>query len=56
MYSSISEQAGAARNFVQEYVKHDGHCTILPAEIAKAFSHLREWKASGVRPPGGELK
>ena len=25
-------------------------------EIARAFSELREWKTSGVRPTGGELK
>ena len=23
--------------FVQQYVKHDGHCTILPDEIAAGF-------------------
>jgi pimeloyl-ACP methyl ester carboxylesterase len=56
MYESLVEQAGTATHFVQEYVKHDGHCVILPNEIAKAFSRLREWKSSGVRPPGGELQ
>ena len=55
-YEYLAEQAGAAANFVQQYVKHDGHCAILPAETAKAFSELREWKSSGVRPLGGELK
>ncbi len=55
-YSALAEQAGSAPNFVQQYVKHDGHCTILPNEVAKAFSELREWKSSGVRPVGGELK
>lgn len=55
-YEAVVEQAGAAANFVQEYVKHDGHCVILPNEIARAFSQLREWKSSGVRPSGGELK
>jgi pimeloyl-ACP methyl ester carboxylesterase len=55
-YEILSEQAGASQWFVQEYVTHDGHCTITAPEIAKAFSELREWKSSGVRPPGGELK
>lgn len=55
-YTGLTEQAGSAANFVQQYVNHDGHCTILPNEIARAFSELREWKTSGVRPIGGELK
>jgi len=55
-YTALAEQAGLGVNFVQQYVKHDGHCVILPNEIAKAFSQLREWKSSGVRPQGGELK
>ena len=49
-------QETVVSNFVQEYVKHDGHCTILANEVAKAFSQLREWKSSGVRPKGGELQ
>lgn len=55
-YAILAEQSGASQWFVQEYVTHDGHCTITAPEIAKAFSELREWKSSGVRPPGGELK
>jgi pimeloyl-ACP methyl ester carboxylesterase len=55
-YQLLAEQAGASQWFVQQYVAHDGHCTITAPEIAKAFSELREWKSSGVRPPGGELK
>ena len=56
IYTSLTEQSGSSANFVQQYVAHDGHCTILPNEIAKAFSQLREWKSSGVRPQGGLLK
>jgi pimeloyl-ACP methyl ester carboxylesterase len=55
-YAILAEQSGASQWFVQQYVTHDGHCTITAPEIAKAFSELREWKSSGVRPPGGELK
>jgi pimeloyl-ACP methyl ester carboxylesterase len=54
MYQSLVDQAGASNLFVQQYVKHDGHCTITPQEIAKGFSQLREWKSSGVRPNGGD--
>ncbi|HZT39921.1 MAG TPA: alpha/beta fold hydrolase [Bryobacteraceae bacterium] len=55
VYQSLVEQSGAAPLFVQQYVPHDGHCAILPNEVARAFSELREWKSSGVRPAGGEL-
>jgi pimeloyl-ACP methyl ester carboxylesterase len=55
MYPAITEQAGARDNFVQEFVEHDGHCMILPPEIARGFSELREWKNNGVRPPSGLL-
>lgn len=54
-YESIVEQAGSTQNFVQQFVKHDGHCTILAPEVSHAFSELREWKSSGVRPTPGEV-
>lgn len=54
-YASLAEQAGSANLFVQSYVARDGHCSITPAEIGRAFSLLREWKTSGVRPNGGHL-
>ena len=53
MYSNLVENAGSSDLFVQQYVEHDGHCTILPAEIARGFSQLREWKNHGVRPQPG---
>ena len=52
-YSTIAEQGGGSSLFVQQYVKHDGHCAILPAEVARGFSQLREWKTNGKRPPAG---
>ena len=55
MYPGITELAGSRDNFVQEFVEHDGHCVILPQEIARGFSELREWKNSGIRPPSGLL-
>ncbi len=53
MYPSLTESAGSQDMFVQQYVEHDGHCTILPHEIAHAFAALREWKDSGVKPQPG---
>ncbi len=54
MYESLSDQAGTSSLFVQQYVKHDGHCAITPQETGRGFSQLREWKSSGVRPKGGD--
>jgi len=54
VYQSLVDGAGASSFFVQQYVKHDGHCRILPDEIKKGFSQLREWKSSGVRPKSGD--
>ena len=53
MYASLTQQAHSAAMFVQQYVKRDGHCAILPDETARGFSQLREWKSNGVRPPSG---
>jgi pimeloyl-ACP methyl ester carboxylesterase len=55
MYESTVEQAGSAALFVQQFVKHDGHCAILPDEISRGFTELRTWKATGSRPQGGEV-
>jgi pimeloyl-ACP methyl ester carboxylesterase len=55
-YQSTVEDAGTANLFVQQYVKHDGHCAIQADEIARGFAELREWKSTGTRPQGGELK
>src|SRR5271170_4662654 len=55
-YSTLVDLAGTQSLFVQQFVKHDGHCAILPAEISKGFTELREWKNNGTRPVGGELK
>ncbi len=49
-YSLLARQAGSEGLFVQQYVKRDGHCAILPAELARGFEQLRQWKATGARP------
>jgi pimeloyl-ACP methyl ester carboxylesterase len=53
-YQTLVDSAGTSSLFVQQYVKHDGHCRILPEEVQKGFSQLREWKSSGVRPKAGD--
>jgi pimeloyl-ACP methyl ester carboxylesterase len=55
-YSTLVELAGTSNLFVQQFVKHDGHCAILPEEMSRGFSELRAWKKNGTRPIGGELK
>jgi pimeloyl-ACP methyl ester carboxylesterase len=55
MYEATVEQAGSGALFVQQFVKHDGHCAILPEEISRGFTELRTWKATGSRPLGGEV-
>ena len=56
MYQSTVEEAGTQNLFVEQYVKHDGHCAIQADEIARGFAELRQWKSTGTRPMGGELK
>lgn len=53
MYAGIVERAGSANMFVQQFVEHDGHCAIMPAEIGRGFSALREWKTNGTKPAFG---
>lgn len=54
-YQTTVMNSGASNLFVQQYVKHDGHCTIAPEEIASGFAELRAWKSGGTRPRGGEV-
>lgn len=53
-YQAVIDHAGNHELFVQQYVKRDGHCSITPAETARAFDELREWAKSGKRPPVGD--
>jgi pimeloyl-ACP methyl ester carboxylesterase len=52
-YPELTEQSGSQGMFVQQYVKHDGHCAILPSEVAAGFTELRAWKDNGVKPHSG---
>lgn len=52
-YSLLTQQMGTENLFVQQYVKHDGHCAINNTEVARGFAELREWKDRGTAPAGG---
>ena len=54
-YSATIDVAGTSTMYVQQFVKHDGHCAITPAETAAGFAELREWKSHGTKPQGGEV-
>ncbi|HTS77544.1 MAG TPA: alpha/beta fold hydrolase [Bryobacteraceae bacterium] len=54
-YETTLENSGTDDLFVQQYVNHDGHCAIMPDEIAEGFSELRAWKSKGVKPAPGEV-
>jgi pimeloyl-ACP methyl ester carboxylesterase len=55
LYADQVQRAGSSRNFVQQYVKADGHCHFSGAQTAAALDELIQWKHSGVRPEGGPL-
>jgi pimeloyl-ACP methyl ester carboxylesterase len=52
-YADAVSRAGSTDEFVQQYVKHDGHCNIKGPEMAAALGELIRWKRSGVRPGPG---
>lgn len=52
-YQTIAELGGSGSLFAQQYVRHAGHCSISPAETARGFAELREWKKQGKRPAAG---
>jgi len=55
MYALLARETGKADLFVQQYVKHDGHCNISPEETARGFDELRAWKEKGTRPQPGSI-
>src|SRR5579864_6156525 len=52
-YSPLTEQVGTQNLYVQQYVKHEGHCAINNSEVARGFAERREWKNHGIRPAAG---
>jgi hypothetical protein len=55
-YFLTAREAGAGQFFIQQYVKHDGHCNIKPTEIERGFSELLAWKKDGKPPKAGWLQ
>ena len=54
-YSLLTREAGNGDMFVQQYVKHDGHCNITPEETEHGFKEVREWVQSKRTPQAGWL-
>ena len=54
-YSLLTREAGAGDLFVQQYVKHDGHCHITAEETEKGFQELKRWKTIHQAPKAGWL-
>jgi pimeloyl-ACP methyl ester carboxylesterase len=54
-YSLLTREAGSGDLFVQQYVKHDGHCKITAEETEKGFQELRHWKDTKQAPKAGWL-
>jgi len=52
-YADAVGRAASSGEFVQQYVKHDGHCNIQGPEMAAALGELIRWKRSGVKPEPG---
>jgi pimeloyl-ACP methyl ester carboxylesterase len=55
LYAEQVQRAGSSANFVQQYVKHDGHCHITGPETATALEELIQWKREGKRPVSGAV-
>lgn len=54
-YIGLTRVSGSQSLFVQQYVKHDGHCQITPAETVNAFQELKRWADGGPAPVGGTV-
>jgi len=54
-YAFMTKVNGNGEMFVQQYVEHDGHCSITPQETGKGFDELLAWAHQHVRPQGGHL-
>jgi pimeloyl-ACP methyl ester carboxylesterase len=52
-YADSVQRAASGEHFVQQYVKHDGHCNIPGAETGAALAELIRWKRTGVKPAAG---
>lgn len=55
LYNEMVEGAGLGDRLVQQYVPRDGHCSITPDEIGRAFDELVRWTHGAPRPVPGLL-
>jgi pimeloyl-ACP methyl ester carboxylesterase len=55
LYADLVDSEGSRRNFVQQYVKADGHCNIDGPATAAALDELIEWKRTGKKPVAGAV-
>ena len=53
LYADAVQRAASSDFFVQQYVKHDGHCKIDGPETLAALHELIRWKHTGVKPASG---
>ena len=53
LYADAVQRAGSSRNFVQQYVKADGHCNIDGPQTIVAFQELLHWVHTGEKPAAG---
>jgi len=54
-YALAVARQGNGENFVQQYVKHEGHCSYTPEQVGTAFDELLAWVRHGKRPLAGAL-
>ena len=55
-YFLATRETGSGQFFVQQYVKHGGHCNFKPAEVERGFTELVAWKKGGKAPKPGWLR
>jgi pimeloyl-ACP methyl ester carboxylesterase len=55
VYADLVQRNGSSRNFVQQFVKADGHCHISVEETVVALDELIQWKRNGIQPKGGPV-
>jgi pimeloyl-ACP methyl ester carboxylesterase len=55
VYADLVQRMGSSRNFVQQYVKEDGHCHISGPQTVAALEELIQWKHTGIKPKGGAV-
>ena len=55
-YALLTDEVGTGDLFVQEYVEHDGHCSITPEETRHGFDELLAWTEHHLKPQAGHLE